>query len=501
MRGNGGSFGCSWGWEAMSDEIQLIGDGDGLAVIGDPSAVERFLVSQGLDQLQSTDLGLQRLGQTLGRGAVAVQTASVIAAGSGRWVQITEESAAMIDRFGLMQSNGLNLGVIQDVAGDGKIKAFVQFSHGPGSILGNPAILAGAAGIMAQIAIQKQMEQITEYLKEINEKVDDVLRSQTDAVLSDMIGAERIIEEAWTVREEVGRVSGVSWSKVQGTPTTVASTQEYALRQLDAIVDKLHSSRNAGDIAKAAKEAEEIVRQWLAVLARCFQLQDVTYILELDRMLDASPEELDLHRLGLSKSRQRRRDLIIGSTDRLLTEMDETVRKANDKVLFSPLSSPAAVRSSHQVSADVREFRGRLGLESDCQAVEAKRWGQAASETRDMALKTAAEGLDTTRRFSAETFNQAIDACRAVDLDGDGITDKPRVLSTIEDAGAAMKGTAVDAGNAIGAGAKSAGSAVGGLFAGTAGKLGSLVKRKKDDAALPSGLDLATGDEPPVAGR
>lgn len=436
----------------MNDEIQLISDGNGLAVIGDSTAVERFLVSQGLDRLPSRDLGLQQLSKTVGRGAVAMQGASAVAAGSGRWVQITQESAAMIDKFGLMQSNGLSLGVVQDVAGDGKIKAIVQFAQGPGSILGNPAILAGAAGVMAQIAIQKQMEQITEYLEEINEKVDDVLRAQTDAVLSDMIGAERIIEEAWTVREEVGRVSEINWSKVQATPATIASTQEYALRQLDTIADKLHRRSNAGDIAKAAKEAELKVRQWLAVLARCMQLQDATYILELDRMLDGSPEELEQHRLGLSKSRQKRRELIIGSTDRLLTEMGETVRRANDKVLFSPLSSPAAVRSSNQVSADVIEFRGLLGMQSDCQSAQAKPWGQAATEARDTALKTAAEGLDTTRRFS------------------------------------------VDAGTAIGVGAKSAGSAVGGLVAGAAGKVGALMPRKSDECALPDGDDAAADD-------
>lgn len=485
----------------MSDEIQLISDGDGLAVIGNPTDVERFLVSQGLDRVPSRDLGLQRLGKTAGRGAVVMETASAVAAGSGRWVQITEESAAAIDKFGLMQSNGLSLGVVQDVAGDGKIKAIVQFAQGPGSVLGNPAILAGAAGIMAQFAIQKQMEQITEYLQEINEKVDDVLRSQTDAVLSDMIGAERIIEEAWTVREEVGQVSEVNWSKVQATPTTIASTQEYALRQLEAIAQKLHTKANAGDIAKTTKEAEVSVREWLAVLARCSQLQDATYVLELDRMLDASPEELDQHRLGLTKSRQRRRELIIRSSDRLLTEMDETVRKANDKVLFSPLSSPAAVRSSNQVSADVLEFRGRLGVRSDCQAAEAKRWGQAATETRDMVLRATAESFDATRRFGAGTFSRAVDACRAVDLDGDGISDKPRALSAVEDAGAAMKGAAVDAGNVIGVRAKNAGSAVGELATGTAGRIATLVPRKKDGAVLPSALDSETGEaaSPPDA--
>ncbi|MBL7498742.1 hypothetical protein I6A84_04455 [Frankia sp. CNm7] len=43
----------------MDDDIQLISDGDGLAVIGSPTVVERFLVSEGLP---SKDLGLPRLG-------------------------------------------------------------------------------------------------------------------------------------------------------------------------------------------------------------------------------------------------------------------------------------------------------------------------------------------------------------------------------------------------------------------------------------------------------
>ena len=32
----------------MDDEIELISDGDGLAVIGEPAIVERFLISEGL---------------------------------------------------------------------------------------------------------------------------------------------------------------------------------------------------------------------------------------------------------------------------------------------------------------------------------------------------------------------------------------------------------------------------------------------------------------------
>lgn len=483
----------------MNNEIQLISDGDGLAVIGNSTDVERFLISQGLDQLPSRDLGLQRLGKIWSNAAVAAHAGSAIATGSGRWVQITEDSVKQIERFGLMtkRDNGLSLGVVQDVLGDGKIKGIVQFAGGPESILGNPMILAGAAGIMAQIAIQQQMEEIVEYLQEINEKVDDVLRGQTDAVLADMIGVDLIIEEAWTVREQVGRVSEVTWSKVQGTSMTIGRTQGYALRQLDAIAEKLEKKKDPGELAKAAKDAEVKVPEWLAVLARCFQLQDAILVLELDRVLDASPEELDQHRLGLTTARQNRRELIARSTARLLMEMDETVRKANSKVLFNPLKSPAAVRSSNQVAASLLDFRGRLGIESSHQASEARRWGQAATEARDKAFTTTAGGVGAARRFGAATFDQAAGAFRAVDIDGDGVPDKTPALSAVEDAGSAIKGAAADAAGVIGTGANKATSAVGGLATGAAGAFGSLLQRRRDVAASPDDLDSETADESP----
>ena len=98
------------------------------------------------------------------------------------------------------------------------------------------------------------MDEITDYLATIEEKVDDVLRAQKDAVLADMIGVDFVIEEAMTIREQVGRVSEVTWSKVQGTSVTVARTQAYALRQLDALAEKLEHKTKIGDLAKTEED-------------------------------------------------------------------------------------------------------------------------------------------------------------------------------------------------------------------------------------------------------
>jgi hypothetical protein len=146
-------------------------------------------------------------------------------------VKMTKESAQLVSKYGLRKSSetGLSTGVLR---GDsGQIKGFVQFAKGPGSHLANPAILAGAAGIMAQVAMQQTMDEIIDYLATIDEKLDDVLRAQEDAVVADMIGVGFDIDEALIIREHAGRVNEITWSKVQGTSATIARTQAYALGQ------------------------------------------------------------------------------------------------------------------------------------------------------------------------------------------------------------------------------------------------------------------------------
>ncbi|MCM3886503.1 hypothetical protein [Frankia sp. R82] len=391
----------------MDDEIELISDGDGLAVIGSPQAVERFLVSEGLP---SKDLGLPRLGSALRTAAGAAHAGSAISAGSGRWVKLTKESAQALKKYGLMEGStpGASRAVLTE---NGRIKGFLELTRTPGSFLTNPALLAGAAGLMAQLAMQQSMNEITDYLAAIDEKLDDVLRAQKDAVVADMIGAGFVIEEALTIREQVGRVSEITWAKTQATSMTIARTQAYALRQLDALTERLEHRTKIGDLAKASRDAEVTVREWLAVLARCWQLQDAVAVLELDRVLDSSPDELDRHRLALRAARQNRMEILSRSTERLLARMDAAVSTANTKVLLHPTASPAVVQASNQVTIAVVDFHERLGIERGRQSLDAKRWVDAATEAKGKALKTGlktgVEGVDAARRLGSATFGRA----------------------------------------------------------------------------------------------
>ena len=388
----------------INDEIQLISDGDGLAVIGEPAVVDRFLASEGL--VATRDFGLPTVRGVMSTGAAAAEAGSGIAANSGRWVKLTKESAELVKKHGLRESkSGLKTGVVK--GSKGQVKTFVQFAKGPGTMLTNPAVLAGAAGVMAQVAMRQTMDEITNYLAVIDEKVDDVLRAQKDTVLARMIGTGLVIDEAFTIREHGGRVNEVTWSKVQAAPATIAETQAYALRQLDALADKLESKRNLSDLAEAAEQAQEKAQDWLVVLARCWQLQDAISVLELDRVLDAAPDDLDGHRLGLKAARQNRLELLSRTTERLMSRLDAAAAKANTKVLRHPTRAREVVHASNQVGMAVLQFHERLGIEGGRQSVEARRWAEAAAEVRARAIETGGDGVDAARRLGAGTVRKA----------------------------------------------------------------------------------------------
>lgn len=402
------------------DEIELVSDGDGLAVIGDPLAVERFLSTAGV---ASRELNLAHaVGGALNVGSVAAKGGAEVAASAGRWVKLTEESARALKLGNAMKGSSDSVSRAIVTTSKGKITNILEFVKPGtvGSMLTNPAMLAGAAGVMAQLAMQQTMQEITDYLAVIDEKVDDILRAQKDSALARMIGIGLVIDDAMLKREHVGRVSEVTWSSLHGAAQTIAETQSYALRRLDSLAEKMEKKSRVGDLAKIAKIAEGEVEEWLAVLARCFQLQDGLAVLELDRVLDSSPDDLDRHREAIQAGRAKRRDLIAKSTERLLARMDSAAVTANRKVLFHPLKPGEVVRSSNEVGADVLVFHEMLGISDTRVNLKKKHWAVAVVEARDATVeagvttaqtagKLGARGAEAVALFSADAAHSAKD--------------------------------------------------------------------------------------------
>lgn len=387
--------------DADLSEIEIVSDGDGIALIGSSSSIEIFLAS---NRLESRELDLPRLSTIFGGGAAVTKAGSEVAANSGRWMKLTEESWAAVQKLPkTAQVTNSSSGHLHATlrAPTGQFAKNLQFLKTPGAMLTNPAMLAGVAGIMAQVAMQQTMDEITDYLAIIDEKVDDVLRAQKDAVLADMIGVDMMLEEAMTIRKEVGGVSEVTWSKVQGSAMTIARTQAYALRQIDALADKLQS-KSVSDLADASKKTDRQVQDWLAVLAHCFYLQEAMGVIELDRVFRSSPEELDQHRVALRTARTNRADLIARTTRQLLDRMDGAASIANSKVLLNPIESPTIVRSRNKVAGAVGNFHARLGIEAVAESLESRRWASAVADTRDGLLKAGGDGVGVARRIGAD---------------------------------------------------------------------------------------------------
>lgn len=205
------------------------------------------------------------------------------------------------------------------------------------------------------------------------------------------------IDEALTVSQARGRVDEVTWSKVQNLSTTIAEVQGYALAQLDGLATKLESASKVSDIASATSDAAAAVQEWLAVLARTFQLQEGLDVLELDRVLEVSPDEVGDHRRGLGDARRKRLTDIGAATNRLLDRIVTAAGTANEKVLMHPSASPKSVRASERVTGSILDFHDLLELDSGHESLELRRWSTAAGQARDRAFEMGADGLGRVR--------------------------------------------------------------------------------------------------------
>lgn len=378
----------------MDHEIQLISDGDGLAVIGESTAVEKFLHSAG-QWAASKELDVRRLKPLLTIGSDAVQAASDVAANSGRWVKLTEESARLVQEHGLMESK--TLGECHLMVGvPGSVKSWLQAEMGPGSFATNPAALSSIAGIMAQAAAREAMAEITEYLMSIDEKIDEVLRKVDNTVVAQMVGVGVAIDRAMTIRDEVDEVDETLWSTVDQAHTTIGATQKYALGELDAIAQQLEITK-VGQLAKKANEAEPDVQKWLGVLARCFQLQEEIDVLELDRRMAQTPEKLEAYRRSMRNARHKQRELISAHTGQLLDRINVAVGTANAKMVWTRDKSIAVIQSSNDLARGIHDFHGLLGIEADPRSWEARELGpvvkvgaHAIQGTKDAAPVAAA---------------------------------------------------------------------------------------------------------------
>lgn len=310
---------------------------------------------------------------------------------------------------------GSHDGAVRAVAmKNGKVSGLLEIVKTPSSILTNPAAMANLSALMSQYAMQQSLDEIHDYLEQIDEKVSDVLQAQKDSVFSELLAVGAEIDEAFHVRRNVGRVSQVTWSKIQNSSAVIAQVQAYALLQLDGLAEKLERKAKIGELVRIVQQVEEDSAQWLVVLARCFELKESLGIIELDRVLDSVPEDLESHRVGLQIARAKRAEHIMSSTDGLLLRIRAIAEGANRKVLMHPKSAREIVEASKVATNGLHQLRSCIGIDTDNSTVDAKAWKRAVGEIRDRVLDAGADGVGAVKQLGEETRDRALDKAESV---------------------------------------------------------------------------------------
>jgi hypothetical protein len=305
---------------------------------------------------------------------------------SARYLKLTPESAKRLqDAGGLMKTKteGISHAMLGET-GKQSLK-WLQVEDGLGSLLMNPAVLSGVGGLMSQFAQQAEAQELKALLVRIDEKLDDVRRSQRDAVLAKMKSAAAAIEEAMTIREHGGDPKTL-WDKVSGVSETMLNVQEEALLALRALADKVDGKSTTGELKKATQEIAREAAIQLSILARCFELQDEFRVVELDHVLATAPGNLEGHRLGVAEAREIRRASVLQNTERLMARMDGAGVIANEHVILHARAARSVIDSVNSTAALVDEFHAPLGIESTRDALSATPWRDAFRDPQQLKI-------------------------------------------------------------------------------------------------------------------
>jgi hypothetical protein len=373
-------------------EIALVSDGEGLVVAGGRGAVERFLEGAGLLH-HAREIGLDKLSIALRTGADVAEVASGVAEQSALYLKLTPDSVKRLkDAGGLMKTK--TKGVSHVMLGDpGRIGRWLQVDDGPASLLTNPAVLSGLGRLMSQLAQQTEAQELKALLVRIDEKLDDVRRGQRDAVLAKMGRAGAAIDEAMTIHHHCGDPRTL-WSKVSGESATILEVQDAALLALGALAERVQGvSSRPGALAKAMRELEQEVALQIAILARCFELQDQFRVVELDYVLATAPESLEGHRNGVAASRQHRRASVLAATSRLMEQLDSAGGVANENILLHAKAARSVVGSLDAIATGVDDFHAPLSIEVDRDPVSVVPWREALRDRQQLKRAGSEAGL------------------------------------------------------------------------------------------------------------
>lgn len=369
-------------WEEASDgdleslEVELIVQGNAAIVAGGDVAVQDFLKSLAIPErkrvkLQSKSLG--RLRDQMKNAGTVAQGLSEIAEGSGYYIKLTKESAALRKEHGLYETaGGITYAKIANFEKPGKPGKWLKVDESLGAQFANPAVLSGLGGLMTQAALEQALSEITSYLKRIDTKLVDIGDTINDANVSNLIGVHTAIQKEVRRRDSGIRVDQDMWSKVSSYGDKLSGPQDNALRRIGAISKKLTACISISEANLALDSAMRDVRNWLVVLVHVRQAE--LWLDELELEYRSNENSADYGKYVDSVRKEQIESLAKANQglDNLLNSIDYVINLSNRRMVLDRSDAERAIPKAKWIEDRVWDLKTILDDDSERRSIEVR---------------------------------------------------------------------------------------------------------------------------------
>ena len=267
----------------MAHEIEVYGDDDGFMLLGNSADIRQALAELQIEENHTIDIGKAAILKNAHR---AVKLFEIMQKHSRTLGEIHQGFCRKsFSKYGLLRnkSTGNFMGVIGQ-AGKSGIKGNVQFEAMAGVF--TPDKVANIEMLMLTLALEQAMKEMTDYLKQIDAKVDQVLRQQKNAELAKFLSVAGLVMEAENELQHIGSLSDATWDQLSNSAQTVNELQQYSLLQLKDITEKITSAADTRSAKDVLTTVRPRIGEWLAVAADCLRMRDRIDMLKVQRFID-----------------------------------------------------------------------------------------------------------------------------------------------------------------------------------------------------------------------
>ncbi|MDF9276235.1 hypothetical protein P4U43_00335 [Arthrobacter sp. EH-1B-1] len=360
----------------MNEHPQNIGifvSGNEAAVVGPSDLVQKFM-----DELSiNPDLAGNAKKATLNAVAAAAGLSAIGSSMAGKTFTLTADSADLVEKFRHFAPEGPLAGVIRGA--QGRIVGHAKFE--PAAV--NPMAMSNVAMLSAAAALKAALADLEQLVEAMDIKLDRLLSDNRAKALGDVQGITQVLEKAYSLYEETGRISETTWAQVSGHATALAQASSHALNQLDVIADSLKKG-SAGERADAAKHVSgSELRSWLVLLAACQANQTRLDTLEIVHAARSAPEDLEFHRAATERAAAQQHELAGLRMQRLNDAVADTASINDFSRVINPLRSRSTLNAVEIIVKIVRQFAAIYGLEDLVYGtVERESWRKSLSDLK-----------------------------------------------------------------------------------------------------------------------